>query len=96
MNIGISQVYPDNQITTNGIFDLKVKTGQVETLKLKIANLSHETPKLIVQPTTAYTNNAGTMALDHVTVSKNKSRRVDSRMLVTKHDRKQIRDCTSR
>lgn len=67
-NIGISPVYPDNQITANGIFDLKVQPGQAETLKLKIANLSHETQKLIVQPTTAYTNDAGTMALDHVTV----------------------------
>lgn len=89
-NIGISPVYPDNQITANGIFDLKVQPGQAETLKLKIANLSHETQKLIVQPTTAYTNDAGTMALDHVTVPKNKSRQVDFRRLVAKHDRKQV------
>lgn len=89
-NIGISPVYPDNQITANGIFDLKVQPGQAETLKLKIANLSHETQKLIVQTTTAYTNDAGTMALDHVTVPKNKSRQVDFRRLVAKRDRKQV------
>jgi len=61
-NIGFSVVaqLPDNQIDMkNSFFDLKMKSGQQQTLKVKIYNATKRDIKVKTGLRTAYTNNNG-------------------------------------
>ncbi|MFD0898233.1 DUF916 and DUF3324 domain-containing protein [Loigolactobacillus binensis] len=55
--------YPQNQIENNGVFNIRVKKGQKQTLTVKVINLSNKARKLTVKPRTAYTTNGG--AIDY-------------------------------
>jgi Bacterial protein of unknown function (DUF916)./Protein of unknown function C-terminal (DUF3324). len=86
--IAIAPVYPDNQITENGIFNLKVTPGQKETIKLKIANLSKENQRVTVQPTTSYTADSGVLSIDRVKTPKTTTAPVKFSNIVREADHK--------
>lgn len=86
-DIAISPVYPSNQISKNGIFDLKVEPGQTQTVSMKIANLSKEAKTLKITATTAYTSDGGVLAIDRDTIPKSETLKYKFQDLVAKDDR---------
>lgn len=91
-DLAIAPIYSANQRAKNGIFDLTVKPNTNQTLQLKVANLSKHDQKIEIVPTTAYTSNGGTIALDRRKVPSEPSLKVKFTNLVDKKDQKKIVD----
>lgn len=88
-DVAVAPVYPSNQISPNGIFDLKVSPGQIQTIHLKVVNLSKFTNSITVEPTTAYTSDSGLLAIDKVHAPESKRLQISFRKIVNKSDLKQ-------
>lgn len=56
--IAMQPVYPNNQITKNGIINPRVSPGDTQNLSFNIINLSNETIKASITPNTAVTSDS--------------------------------------
>ncbi|UQS84677.1 DUF916 and DUF3324 domain-containing protein [Apilactobacillus apisilvae] len=55
--LAMEPIYPNNQITKNGILYPMVSPGSTQTLSFNIINLSNQSQKLTISPNTAITSN---------------------------------------
>lgn len=77
-------VFPENQHSDQGYFDLRMTPSQKQTVQIKLVNMSKEAPVTInVQRNTVKTNSNGVLEYGPNTIKADKSANVDFDSLVT-------------